>query len=359
MARSGVRYEDVQQAVDQLVSRNETPSVQKVREVLGTGSFTTISEHLREWRAKREANRDLPAPRGMPESLQALANALWEQAQQDAGEVLSHYREEANQQVEAARAEIMEARRHAEDAQQRESALAAHLATTEQRLEERSAELARSQSARHAQEEREAERSACLKKREGQLAQLQAQKEHQAQQHQELLTEQETQHQQRLTQEEQRHESAEARLMTLLDGARQERQSAEKAHAAREMQLDTRLETLQQQLQAARAEEVEEGNRRRELEWARTRAEDRTHTLQHEQALLQARVDEQQRLLEDQAIRLRELESQLYRHLWQTPVPAQEDEADGGGNDKGSAEAKFLEGGEADENQTPETPENR
>lgn len=354
MARSGVRYEDVQQAIDQLVSRHETPSVQKIREVLGTGSFTTISEHLREWRAKREANRDLPAPRDMPESLQVLASALWEQAQKDAGEALSHYREEANQRVEAAHTETRAARREAEDAQQRESALASHLATTEQRLEERSAELARSQSAHQAQQEREAEHSARLEKREEQLAQLQTQKERQAQRHQETLAAQEAQHQQRLTQEEQRHESVEARLMTLLDEARQERQSAEKTHAARERQLETRLETLQQQLQTSRAEGVEEERQRRELEWARTRAEDRTHTLQHEKALLQARVDEQKRLLEDQAKRLRDLEAQLNRHLWQTQVTAREDEADGDGNGEGSAEAKPSEGSEPDEHRAPE-----
>ncbi|SFU28583.1 DNA-binding protein [Halomonas korlensis] len=347
MARSGVRYEDVQQAIDQLVARRETPSVQKVREVLGTGSFTTISEHLREWRARREANRDLPAPRDMPEPLLALASALWEQAQQDAGEALSHYREEANQRIEAARAEILETQRHAEDAQQRESALAAHLAATEQRLEERSAELARSQSARFALEEREAEHSARLEKREEQLAQLQAKNERQAQRYQETLAAQESQQQQRLTQEEQRHESVEARLMTLLDEARQERQAAEKAHTARERQLETRLETLQQQLQAARTEVVEEERQRRESEWARTRAEDRTHALQHEQALLQARIDEQKRLLEDQARRLCDLEAQLNRRLWQTPVSARQDEA---GNDEGSAEAKPSEKSEPDEN---------
>ncbi|MBS9402564.1 DNA-binding protein [Halomonas sp. TRM85114] len=356
MARSGVRYEDVQQAIDQLVARHETPSVQKVRELLGTGSFTTISEHLREWRARREANRDLPAPHDMPESLQLLASALWEQAQQEAGEALNHYRAEANQQVEAARVETREARREAEDAQQRESALASHLATTEQRLEERSAELASSQSARHAQEEREAEHAARLTKREEQLAKLQTQKEHQSRHHQEILAARETQHQQRLAQEEQRHESAEARLMTLLDEARQERQSAEKRHAARERQIETRLETLQQQLQASRADMVEEEKRRRELEWARTRAEDRTHTLQHEQALLQARVDEQKRLLEDQASRLRDLEGQLNHHLWQTPMSAWETGTDEAGNDKGSAEAKPSEGSGSEEDPKPDTP---
>jgi chromosome segregation ATPase len=147
--------------------------------------------------------------------------------------------------------------------------------------------------------------------------------------------------------------------MTLLDEARQERQSAEKSHATRERQLEARLERQQQQLQAARMEMVEEEKRRRELEWARTRAEDRTHTLQHEQALLQARVDEQKRLLEDQASRLRDLESQLNRHLWQTPVSARKDETVEAEKSKGSAEAKPSEGSEPNENRAPEAPEKR
>ena len=49
MARSGVQYEDVQRAIHTLLSRGDAPSVQRIREVLGTGSFTTLSEHLRQW----------------------------------------------------------------------------------------------------------------------------------------------------------------------------------------------------------------------------------------------------------------------------------------------------------------------
>ena len=44
MARNGIQYSDVQQAIDTLLSRGDTPSVQRIRDVLGTGSFTTISE---------------------------------------------------------------------------------------------------------------------------------------------------------------------------------------------------------------------------------------------------------------------------------------------------------------------------
>ena len=49
MARNGIQYSDVQQAIDALLARGDTPSVQRIRDVLGTGSFTTISDHFRLW----------------------------------------------------------------------------------------------------------------------------------------------------------------------------------------------------------------------------------------------------------------------------------------------------------------------
>ena len=41
MARSGIRYEDVQAAAETLLGRGLNPTIQRVREQLGTGSNTT------------------------------------------------------------------------------------------------------------------------------------------------------------------------------------------------------------------------------------------------------------------------------------------------------------------------------
>ena len=70
MARNGIQYEDVQRAIDTLLRRDEAPTVQKIRDILGTGSFTTISDHLREWRLRRERNRDVTPGDAPPEPLQ-------------------------------------------------------------------------------------------------------------------------------------------------------------------------------------------------------------------------------------------------------------------------------------------------
>ncbi|WP_290797666.1 DNA-binding protein [Halomonas sp.] len=341
MARSGVQFEDVQRAIDDLLSRGETPSVQKVREVLGTGSFTTISDHLREWRTRREENRDVPPPRGMPGVLQELAEGLWHKAQESANETLGHYREEADRRVEEAEVRVAEARRQAEDTQQRESALAAHLASTEQRLEERNTALARGEAQREQLDEKIQRLETRHAELEGLLTRIRGEMSQQALEHQQAVSALETRQRERLTREEQRHESAEARLMGLLDEARQERQAGEKSAAEREKQLGVRVERLERQLLDARGKLAEEEKHHREADWARRQAETLADTRQHEQALLQARIDEQKRLLEEQARRLRDLERQLHRCLWQTPpVPEVDEEAE---NDEGPAVAEPSE----------------
>jgi hypothetical protein len=48
MAKLGVDYETIKQAAVKLLSQRLAPSVQKIREVLGTGSNTTIPERHRQ-----------------------------------------------------------------------------------------------------------------------------------------------------------------------------------------------------------------------------------------------------------------------------------------------------------------------
>jgi hypothetical protein len=49
MARTGISFEDVRDAAESLLGRGLNPTIQRVRELLGTGSNTTISEHLKSW----------------------------------------------------------------------------------------------------------------------------------------------------------------------------------------------------------------------------------------------------------------------------------------------------------------------
>lgn len=320
MARIGITYEDVQRAIDTLLKRQEAPSVQKVREVLGTGSFTTISEHLREWRSHKEQRKDQPPSRSMPLPLQELAEKLWEQAQETANEGLAHYRQQADQQIAEAHEAAAESGRRAEDAEQRESALSGHMTRLDERLAEHAAELARSQ----------ADLDAAHKTNEQQQAQMER-LEHQASAAQKKLEEREAHFQQRyrdqeadwkaqLSQEEKRHETAEARLMNLLDEARQEYRLAEKTQQTQRTRLEKQLDTTQDELKIQRQALAET-----QAEWQRERllSDQREQAAKGEISRLTALVAAQHEdiatlneRLEQRDAQIETLEGKLQDRLW-------------------------------------------
>lgn len=79
MPRSGITYEQVAQAAAQLlqegrVGADGNPTLQALREQLGTGSPNTIHAHLKAWKATREAAQ----PAAVPELPAALVRAFRE-----------------------------------------------------------------------------------------------------------------------------------------------------------------------------------------------------------------------------------------------------------------------------------------
>jgi colicin import membrane protein len=71
MARKGITYDEVAAVADRLVSQGELPTIQRVRDVLGTGSPNTIHKHLAAWKetqpqAQREA---VTLPEGLADAL--------------------------------------------------------------------------------------------------------------------------------------------------------------------------------------------------------------------------------------------------------------------------------------------------
>lgn len=60
MARTGISYEQVAAAADALVGEGQSnPTINAIRERLGTGSPNTIHRHLSTW---NEARPQVPAP---------------------------------------------------------------------------------------------------------------------------------------------------------------------------------------------------------------------------------------------------------------------------------------------------------
>ena len=206
MARTGIRYEDVQRAIEGLLQRGESPGVQRIREELGTGSFTTISDHLREWRARREENRDQPLPQSIPERLQESLAGLWQQAQEEANDTLALYRQQADERVEEANNVSQQARRATEDAEQRLAALGERFDHMQARLEEKTASLAHRDSEFAMLKKHSDELEVRLSVRDEQIEALSDERQRLEQDQQTAIETLEDQRRKQLTQEESRHE---------------------------------------------------------------------------------------------------------------------------------------------------------
>lgn len=111
MARQGITFDQVSNAANAVQARGMEPTVGIIRSELGTGSFTTISQHLARWKNERMAAGAVEVVRTMPEELE---NALMEMGTAFFGEVSR----EAERKIQAARQECADKVREAEGKEQ-------------------------------------------------------------------------------------------------------------------------------------------------------------------------------------------------------------------------------------------------
>ena len=81
MARPGITYDEVIAAIDALLASGEDPTIQRIREHLGTVSPNTIHRHLVTWRASRPVEQ-----RKAPELPAELQAALVKEIERQAAE---------------------------------------------------------------------------------------------------------------------------------------------------------------------------------------------------------------------------------------------------------------------------------
>ena len=109
-----VNRDSVFEAADALVESGMRPTLQKVRDKLGGGSFTTLSKFMEEYRAQAEAKSHPikePAPEAISEQLSAVAAEIWATALSLANARLSAEREgldQARAELEQSQAEAIE-----------------------------------------------------------------------------------------------------------------------------------------------------------------------------------------------------------------------------------------------------------
>lgn len=310
MARKGVEYQEVVQVIHQLQRQGDNPTVQRIRESLGTGSFTTLSEHLRQWREdQRQATPLQQETQQLPDSLLAMTQKLWEAACLEADEKLLIYQEKADEEVRKALKEKHDALEAAQRTEERNLLLdqkntrllqetkdqAGQISRMEQQLEHKDSEIqARAQEARLLEKELVANKSLLAQRQEEQQQQL------------EKLN---LQHQTALLQEQERNEANQQRWMLEVDLARQQ---------ARELQEEYQQErrNWQQQEKLLLTENQNKENARQELEKDRVQLAQLTQQQEEQLAGIQ---EEKHKLSQEKARVLTKLETlqQEQRGFWQ------------------------------------------
>jgi SOS-response transcriptional repressor LexA len=92
MARTGVRYEEVEKVANHLYQQGINPTIQRIRDQLGAGSNTTLARHLKTWREQYFSEASSRIPMTIPEELTASVDGFWAAAVARADENYQNYR---------------------------------------------------------------------------------------------------------------------------------------------------------------------------------------------------------------------------------------------------------------------------
>lgn len=115
MGRIGITYHDVTKAIAELQGKQKNPTVDNIREVLGTGSKSTIAKFLREWKAKYGLQSGDDG--SIPSELLSIIKALWDRLQEKADNITIEYQRKADAQVEKHQQQFNQSKQQGADLQ--------------------------------------------------------------------------------------------------------------------------------------------------------------------------------------------------------------------------------------------------
>jgi uncharacterized coiled-coil DUF342 family protein len=113
MSRNGITQAQVFDAAAELTTNQQPVTVQAVREALGAGSFTTITQHLRKWR--EETKTMAPQPIVLPPEVEAAASRAAASIWRTADELM---RREIEMIKQVAQLQMQDCQRHNDEALQ-------------------------------------------------------------------------------------------------------------------------------------------------------------------------------------------------------------------------------------------------
>lgn len=100
MARPGITYNDVANAAQQLAAQGKIPTIELIRLLTGTGSNTTIAQHLKTWK-----HRQTQAPafnsEGLPQEITSGVQGLWDEMLRQSDQKIIEIKQELEQTIEA------------------------------------------------------------------------------------------------------------------------------------------------------------------------------------------------------------------------------------------------------------------
>lgn len=99
MARAGVTYNQVAEVAVALLGQGRSPTVEQVRIALGTGSSTTIANHLRQWRTNQEEITLSSLKENIPAEMVSMLKGLWERLVNLSEEKISAIQNEKQQTI--------------------------------------------------------------------------------------------------------------------------------------------------------------------------------------------------------------------------------------------------------------------
>ncbi len=103
MARPGVTYYDIANAASLILESGENPTIDKVRQKLGSGSNSTIANHLKKWKEENMPTTSMVANTTIPASLLSQIQSLWDHLKEEASKNIEHTQNElvAQQNISA------------------------------------------------------------------------------------------------------------------------------------------------------------------------------------------------------------------------------------------------------------------
>lgn len=103
MARTGINFDQVMMAAEQIVSQGESPTIEKVRFMLGAGSNTTISKFLNQWKQQSSCLMDDKKSRELPPDIvKAAVDRVWQEMKEQTDADIEKIKNQAQEQIEIA-----------------------------------------------------------------------------------------------------------------------------------------------------------------------------------------------------------------------------------------------------------------